>query len=115
MDKAKITDKLATECMGWEKYGNHWRLHKDGELPYYPAQAKIDDWHPLTDWNQMMGCVENMDDCLHLKQHGVKGVWCVIFCGLGSLNVEAHDWCHNEDPLLAIAEAIGKAQRWWED
>ena len=41
----------------------------------------IDDWNPVKNIKQAFMVVEEMDDCLHLKQHGEHGNWSANFCG----------------------------------
>lgn len=74
---------VAEKVMGWQIFGDegvHPR-HKDlfdktphwSMLREYPCYSeKI-----AAAWE----VVGKINDCLHLKEHGVKGVWEVFFCG----------------------------------
>ena len=109
MDKQEM-DKALAEVMGWvvqahdiEPPFDFW-WHNENDWP----TVKISLWHPTKSWDQMMMCVEKVNDCLHYKQHGEKGTPCAMFCGAWP------HWVSNKDPILAIGEAILRAEGKWE-
>ena len=104
MDDRELTEKLA-ELIGWAvklEENSNTVYYIDG-LPYPPKWVMpCSNWQPLTNMNHLWMCVENIDDCLHLKQHGENGVWSAMFCGSMSYPV------YNQDPKRAVAEALIK-------
>ena len=112
MNSKEITDKLATECMGWVSDGMYYReQHINIIADCSPIAILVINWHPLTDWNHMMICVEKMR-----KQGWFFALELAHFqCHVRVQRHNDYYNINNEDPLLAIAEAIGKAQGWWEE
>ena len=124
MEREKIEEKLATECMGWK-----CRMTSTKDAPGLWGYGYIDktkkfmcwhcDWHPLSDWNQLMMCVkqvcrinkQQLELCITISADGLE--WLVIIMALD--NPCALPMAQADKARLTAAEAIGKAQGWWEE
>jgi hypothetical protein len=72
---------VATAVMGWRK-GNR----EQGDLPWYPPKNSLIHFASFNvpgysiDWSTMEEVVEQIDGCLHLREHGEQGMWEALFC-----------------------------------
>ena len=101
-----LNREVAEKVMGWhiESGGNadHW-FDSEDEIKIYRATT----WNPLKDLNQCFEVVEKLADCLHLREHGKKGMWEATFCGCQGIELEAHGQTPNEAILKAALAATG--------
>jgi len=94
-----IDREVAEKVMGWNpNEDGDWDTPDGHWCGYYEHE-----WHPSTSISDAWQVVETIDDCLHLKEHGAKGIWCAMFCGL------MQEWEHGDTAPLAICKAALKA------
>jgi hypothetical protein len=74
---------VAEKVMGW---------FLDSDIGYWRNESGLckrqDKWSPSEDISAAWEVVEEMGDCLHLRQHGEQGEWEAWFCGYP--NSKAH-------------------------
>ena len=126
MDKKEMDRLLAEEVMGWVVQAHDIKppfdfwWHNENDWP----TVKISLWHPTKSWDQMMMCVEKMrgygysykiwdtDKYYHCKfiEKYINGEKLLpevtLFSGWQG---------DNKNPLLAIGEAILRAEGKWEE
>ena len=88
---------LAEEVMGWEY------SHRETGGMYRNGDDLIANWQPTQNIEQTFQVVEKINDCLHLKQHGILGEWSAMFCGLMMKEISANT------PEFAICKAAEMA------
>lgn len=94
---------LAEKIMGWHevkigRYEHRWQAGLYGT----GREVLFNDWEPDVDISQAMMLVKSIGDCLHLKEHGYKGKWSAMFCGLTT------EWSHGNTAAKAICNAALK-------
>jgi len=99
---------VAERVMGWHRRKRNgvevWVVTTDTFDP--PVTYPVECWNPSTSIAAAWEVVEKQDDCLHLKQHGEKGMWEAYFC---------HNYCEADylgeadTAPLAICRAALKA------
>ncbi len=107
-DRGRGLDRwLAERVMGWryiETLLNREKIYIASEDDaHYIVHMHAEDWRPTQQIEHAFRVVEEMESCLHLKQHGKTGRWSAMFCDCMDGHIEA------ETASLAICLAARKA------
>ena len=104
---ALVAEKIFNQPVVWLDIKGHKGFHREPFLcesnEGYGETYEVDSYTEyITDaWK----IVEEMNDCLHLRQHGNRGRWAAKFCG--KCDLESHADTATMAICLAALKAVG--------